>query len=133
VAVDVDLYLESLEPPAITLGGKTHKGRLLSLEEWLPFESQFQEIAQQGGDIKLETISKLVIEYCNVAFPITIWQALNPRRRPIGLQILDLPPVAMIKVMRDFFESQARGLDVQRALGVSENPGPLDDPSQPSS
>jgi hypothetical protein len=49
------------------------------------------------------------------------------------MQILDLPPVAMIKVMRDFFESQARGLDVQRALGVSEKPGLLDDPSQPSS
>jgi hypothetical protein len=131
VAVDVDLYLESLEPPTITIGGKTHKGRLLSLEEWLPFESQFQKIAQQGGQIQLETIRKLVIDYCGAAFPISIWQALNFRRRPVSLQIMDLPPVAMIKVMRDFFESQARGLDVQRALEDEENPGLLDDLSQP--
>ena len=133
MAVDVDLYLESLEPPTITIGGKTHKGRLLSLEEWLPFEGQFQTIAEQGGDLSLDTIRKLVMDYCAVAFPISIWQALNFRRKPVSLQILELPPVAMIKVMRDFFESQARGLDVHRAL---EDDGSLDlseDPSPQSS
>ena len=133
MAIDVDLYLESLEPPIITIGGKTYRGRLLSLEEWLPFESQFQKIGDVAGVIQLKAIRDLIRDYCMVAFPVTIWQALNPRRKPIAFQILALPPAAMIKVMKDFFVSQARGLDVHRALEDDANQDQSDDQSPPSS
>lgn len=115
MAIDVDAYIESLEPPSITIGGKTYVGQFLSLEEWLPFEARFQMFASKGGTIDLKTLKKLIRDYCYLAFPEKWYKLFNPWHKTMGDRVNALPPAAILKVMRDFFESQARVLDVRRA------------------
>lgn len=111
MAVDADAYLESLEPPALTIGGTTYQGQFLSLEEWLPFESKFVTLSKMVvEDFDLNFWRKLVLDFCLLAFPPRWRDVLNPWHKTVGQLVLTLPPVLQMKVMKDFFESQQRGI-----------------------
>lgn len=120
MAVDIDVYLDSLSPPEITINGKTFKGRLLSLPEWLPFEKQFANLGEGDALAQFKVLQNLIQSFCDLAFPSPFWQLFNFRYKTVAQQILALPPSAMIKVMRDFFASQARGIDIRRVLAGDE-------------
>jgi len=102
MAFDADAYLEALGHPTITIGGRTHKGRLLSIEEWLPFEPMMKKAAARN--MEFSELKTLVKKYCRKIFPrrFRFW------RRSVGSQILKLPPQAMIEAMVSFFECQGR-------------------------
>ena len=118
MAFDADAYLEALEPPEIKLGGKVYKGRHLSLEEWMPMEKQFSDFSPES--ITVIQLKQLIRDFCNHAFPSPWWQLFNPRFKTVGEMVCNLPPSAMVKAATDFFESQARALDVQRAQTENE-------------
>ncbi len=111
MAVDADAYLESLQPPSIKIGGVTYTGEFLSIEEWLPFEPRFKKLANMGTDgLDLKFWTKLILDFCDLAFPIRMRDAWNPRFTSVGQRVLKLPPFIQMKVMADFFASQQRGL-----------------------
>lgn len=116
---DADQYLESLKPPEIKLQGKVYKGRLLSLEEWLPFEQTlgaFKTVKENGNAVQdLAAMKSVIRKFCEVVFPTPFWQIFNPFKKTVAEMVIALPPAVMFKATRDFFESQARGLDALRA------------------
>ena len=123
---DADAFLETLKPPQIKLGGVTYTGRLLSIEEWLPFESRlsaFKEVRENGNRIKdLEEMKKVLKQFCDLAFPSPLWRIMNPFRKTISERIVALPPAALFKATRDFFECQRRALDTLRQVSEEEVP-----------
>jgi hypothetical protein len=106
---DADAYLETLQPPTIKIGGKEYVGRLLSIEEWLPFEPRLNKIAKQEADV--DEIRDTIRDYCNLVFQPTWKDLFNFRRKTVAEQIVALPPRALLKAAADFFESQARALN----------------------
>jgi len=128
MSFDADAYLEALQPPEITVGGKHYMGRFLSIEDWAPFEprlAKFKEAQELLDMQKLDpkaiqahanTVKQVIRDFCNAAFPSPWYQLFNPWYRTVAEQVLALPPAAMMKAAVDFFESQARALDVNRAL-----------------
>lgn len=111
---DADAYLEALGPPVVKLEGQVHTGRMLSIEEWTPFEKRM--LAIQQGTASQEEIQRFIKDYCDVAFMASWRQLLNPFRKTVAEKVLRLPPAALMKVAHYFFECQARGMDALRAM-----------------
>lgn len=108
MSFDADAYLDSLQPPEIKLGGKTYKGRLLSLEEWMPFEPRLQAVASEKATV--EEIRGVIKDFCDAVFPVPLLDLLNFRRKTVGEQVVALPPAALLKAAAYFFECQARAM-----------------------
>jgi hypothetical protein len=127
--VDVDAYLESLQPPTIKINGVTHVGKFLSHDEYMPFMMMLNKVG--SSEAEDWEIKKLILDYCGKAFPRTrkqwwsdLFRSITPFVKPnptVGAQVIALPPTAMMKVMIDFFQSQARALNVQPVVdSISE-------------
>jgi len=112
MSFDADKYVEALEPPEIIIGGVTHTGRFLSIDQWTRFESQLK--AAVRGDLDMRSLRKLVRGYCRIVFPRR-FQFWKPS---VGSRVLALPPVAMMKAVSHFFECQGRAM--------MERPGDVD-------
>ena len=132
MSFDADAYIEALEPPRFTIKGKTHVGQFISIEDWGPFEQRlakfqrFSEALKSGkvsseDQISYEDIKRLILDYCNHAFPSPWYQLFNPWHRTVGSLVIRLPAAAMYKAARDFFECQARSMDVDAAVQEDES------------
>lgn len=62
---DADAYLEAIEKPSLTIGGRVYEGELLSLEEYLPFIKRLNKFAELNTEELKDPveIAKLEIEY----------------------------------------------------------------------
>lgn len=124
MSFDADAYLKAvLEPPAILIDGVTYEGRLLSLEEWLPFQDRLaalQEVRNKEDPGAWRDVYKIVRDYCNLAFPEKWWCYLMPWRKTVADRVLELPPVAMLAAVQDFFVRQARALRFDAGAGASQ-------------
>ena len=119
MAFDADSYLKTLEPPTLTLGGKTYVGRPVSIQTW---DRDFRDdVARaQEGDATAEEIYDLIYRYTMEAFPRPWWKRLLlPFGKTVADRVVELPPAALLEVMRDFFESQVRA--IQGPDGPNEN------------
>lgn len=104
MAFDADEMLQGLEPPTITVGGRTYRGRLLSLEEWAPFEPDIRRAMQREMDVA--ELREFLRRYVDTIFPRPWWAALSrPRMSSV---VLALPLKVQMEALRDFLACQGR-------------------------
>ena len=103
---DADARKEALERPTVKLGGRTYTGRLLSIEQFAPFNERVQGKKQ----LSFDDIMTLVGDYCDEVFPRPWWKRWQPSVRDL---LLMQPPVVVLEAWKDFFRCQvlACGLD----------------------
>lgn len=127
---NADAYLESLEPPQVKLGGTLYKGRLLSIEEWAPFERRFSKMVETPDDQTLNDVLGVVEDYLRLAFASyarPAWQFWRPRN-PFVDRFMHQPAAMITKTMESFLRSQA----LANGAGLGENEAPEGSPQQSS-
>ncbi len=111
---DADALAARFDPPTVRLGGRVYRGRILSIEEWDPFQTRIERIQSRDEDDKLGQAEMIALfrEYGNAVFGRrrTWWEwtlgiAVNPTER-----LLKLPPNAMLDVFLSFFSCQGRAI-----------------------
>jgi hypothetical protein len=109
---DADARAEALELPKVSIGGRTYTGRLLSIEQFAPFN----ERVQGKKLLSFDDIMTLVGDYCDVVFPHPWWKRWQSSVREL---LLAQPPVVVLEAWRDFFRCQvlACGLDPSVVAG----------------
>jgi hypothetical protein len=91
--MDVDALTKALEPPTITVGGKTYTGKILSLHQMLPLIKRFEDM---GDSVAVEELAALLGDTFEAAgFPVTVTE--------------QIPLAVMDEVLSDFFERQVAG------------------------
>lgn len=127
---DSKQYLAGLEPPTfIASDGSKFVGRLLSVEEWLPYESRMQQASL--GEMTGIQMRAFIRDLVMVFFPRG-WRLWTRRWwRPCWWYVRRLPPVGQLRAVHSFMESQREGLGiespplgtkVQQLLGISTPP-----------
>jgi hypothetical protein len=114
---DAQQYLESLEPATFRdPKGRLHIGRVLSYQEWLPFQDRMRELSK--GESSPEKTTAIIREFCGALFPKPWWKFW---RRSVAEHILMLPPPAAIEALQSFSQSQAKILTANPSgLGEGE-------------
>lgn len=103
VAFDADALTVSLEAPALTIGGVRYEGRLLSIEEWLPFLDRVQAI-QRTGKTEMADVVTLYRDYMRAVFPRSRFKFWAPDPVPILMR----QPFTVVRQAFDrFFSLQA--------------------------
>lgn len=113
MAYDADAVAASMEAPAVTIRGKTYTGRILSYEEFLPFQARLDAFA--AGQLDEKEMMALFREYLEAVFPkkFPSWFREDTVR-----VILTHPGV--LGIMRSFFQSQVLALAM--SLGLRRAP-----------
>lgn len=112
--MDVDALIRALEPPSITVGGKTYTGKILSLHQMLPLIKRFEAM---GDTVGVEELADLLSETFEAAgFPDVVDQ---------------IPLPLMEAVLEDFFEQQvgAQNRETRRAMKSTGSSKPRTDPA----
>lgn len=135
-AIDADELARTLRPPVIRVGNRMYRGRLLSYQEFIPFQrlgEKMREAAkanEQGLDP--EALVEMFMRYGNLVFGRRWWEVwrigTNPTRR-----LMALPPAAMMEAFRGLFRVQARAMRMARPDNLtSTSAPPLPDNAAPS-
>ena len=104
--INVDQWLDSVEKPTITLNGKTHTGRLLSYQQFLPIMKRLEGIRDSGDN---EAYMSLATDYLNLVFPpstFAFW------KKPLASQILALPNIQ--EVLTHFLVQQTASMGLSK-------------------
>ncbi len=101
---DAQQYLDALSPPQFKdTKGRVHTGRLISYEEFLPFQRKMQTLATAPPS---DTVARTIIRsMVGLLFPKPWWKFW---RRSVTAHVLRLPPPAAIAAMQDFSQSLAK-------------------------
>lgn len=111
-------YLETYRPPIfVDVDGKEYEGRVLSHEQWLPFEQRFHALGE--GEADYSEVRGLVSDLTRAMFP----RGWRFWRRSVRSRLLHMPPMAWLHALAHFRQAQARhyGLPIS-PTGL----GPLD-------
>lgn len=100
---DADQYVAGLEHPTITVSGETYVGRILSAVEFMPYEIRMRAVV--AGDVEGTDLARLIMDYCNVVFPLPWWKFWQPS---IGRIVLGLPPLVMMEAVKSFLVCQGK-------------------------
>lgn len=131
MAFDADAFVAALEPPTLTAGGRTYRGRLLSAVQWLRLHEEkarltraAEEATTPAAAAAVEFMARRLTERTVAAFfPRRWWQL----RSPALAAYRRLPPAAQLAALADFSECQRRAMP--SAEGVTPAPdapgGPL--------
>lgn len=105
-------YLESLEPPVfIAPDGSRFIGRILSIEEWQPFEMRMQ--AAGRGELTGQQMLAFMYQITSAFFPRG-WRFWTKRWwRPCAWHIRRLPPVGQLRAVYSFMRSQRLALGME--------------------
>lgn len=71
---DAAEYVEALEPPILKIAGRTYRGRLLSMDEWIPFEPRTMRVANQEAD--WPEARAWIRDFTDATFPPRVWPSL---------------------------------------------------------
>lgn len=132
---DADALAAAQEAPTMTVGGFLYRGRLLSIEEWMPWWDRLtalrkgrEQIRDSQDDAKafLVTLLQFYRDYLRVIFPRTRFRFWAPD--PVE-HLMRQPYVVIEEAMDRFFSLQERA-----TFGESVRPNPIPSalPGQPS-
>lgn len=107
MAFDADQYLEALQPPTYTHGGRTYVGRILSFEEWVRLAPDLKRAAK--GEMDYLGLRLFARRVCAAMFPRPWWKP-GPS---VASLVLSLPLAAQRDALADFFRSQARAMGIE--------------------
>lgn len=122
-------FLEAMRPPEFTAkNGDVFVGRILSIEEWQPYEVRMQKAA--AGAMQWPEMRALLRDLTIEFFPRG-WRFWTLRFwRPCWYWVDKLPPVLQLRAVYSFMHSQADalglemptlGTKMQKLLGLDAN------------
>lgn len=101
-------YLEALRPPEfVAPNGTRYRGKLLSVDEWQPFEERLR--AAQAGQLVGPALHALLRDLTSAMFPRD-WRFW---KRSCWQQVKRLPPVGQLRAVYTFLQSQGEALGVK--------------------
>lgn len=112
---NADAYVSALEPPVFVTGGVEHVGRIVSFEEWIPFERRLTKY-RTGGMLPHEA-QRLLRDLADLIFPppprprVPWWRRRLGRRPPpaapsVGDALAALPMPVQLEALAGFIASQ---------------------------
>lgn len=109
---DSKQYLESLEPPVfIAPDGSRFIGRILSIDEWQPFEMRMQMAGR--GELTGPQLFKLLRDITGAFFPRG-WRFWSRRWwRGCWYHVHRLPPIGQLRAVYSFMLSQRQALGLE--------------------
>lgn len=114
---DADAYLAGLERPTVRIGNITFRGRLLSIEEWLPFEELLAAIADAANGEPTAQASadmhEFAEKYLRAVFPREDIPWYLRRRDPVPA-LLKLPWAGLLELLKSFLAAQRRSMTPAR-------------------
>lgn len=106
---DQDAYVDALEPPVYVAGGRTHRGVILSADEFFAFVDRIKA----GGDQRAQ-----IREFFDLVFPPLRprwwwWVLRDARPRSVAEYVAELPLGGQLEAFKSFSAAQARmnGID----------------------
>ena len=112
-------YLEAIRPPEfIGSDGARFVGRLLSIDEWQPYEERMR--AASRGELTWPDLQRLLADLTRAFFPRG-WRAWTARFwRPCWWYVRRLPPLGQLRAVYSFMQSQGKALGLETPdLGTS--------------
>lgn len=102
---DADQHAAAQERPVLIVGGLRYEGRLLSIEEWLPFADEVEQL--RAREAPVAAWSAFTRRYLQAVFPRQRfrWWAPDPVE-----QLLRQPWVVVQEALQRFFDLQARAM-----------------------
>jgi hypothetical protein len=103
---DADSRLSQLDRPAIRLGGRLYVGRLLSLEEWEPFELRMEQLKE--STMTQPEVRRFLCEYSDAVFARRYWWQVwqrSPTQR-----LMRSPTAVQVEAFTNFFVAQRRSM-----------------------
>lgn len=104
---NADEYLATLEHPTVVLNGKTYVGRILSINEYLPFA---QRIESSANGTTSENTVEFARDYLMAVFPVKpvpFWRPDLREDDPVP-QLLNHP--GLLPLIESFLSLQARAM-----------------------
>lgn len=101
---DADAYSAAIEAPSVQLNNKTYTGRILSMEQFIPFSTRFDRLI--AGQLSPLEESTLYREYLRMLFPKKLYYKW--RGDPVDL-LMKSP--ALTSTMIHFFVCQLHALN----------------------
>jgi hypothetical protein len=107
---DADERLANLARPAIKLGGRVYVGRLLSIEEWEPFEERME--ALKNKTMSEPSVREFFREYGHTIFARRWWERWkgDPTDR-----LLREAPIVQLEAFVSFWVAQQRAMRPSKA------------------
>jgi hypothetical protein len=118
VNFNADAYLDAMERPSFTIGGRTHQGRILSFDEWLEFEPRMR--AAVAGELGPNDLRLLVYQFVRRLFPKPWWRFWS---RSVAWHLLSLPLEAQMKAVESFIRSQVRAMGLRAQTPAKSTSG----------
>lgn len=125
---DADAFDVELGAPRLKIGGRTYVGRILSFEEFAPFEKRSMALddpapRQEHPERWKAEFHALAADYLRTVFPAPPWWQFW-RQDPVPQM---LAHHGLLQGLKDFFEIQARALKLmmgasQKAAGSDSAP-----------
>lgn len=120
---DADAFDVELGAPQLKIGGRLYVGRILSFEEFAPFEKRSMELddpdRQKDRTAWEAAFKALARDYLREVFPPPPWWAVW-RRDPVPTMVTHL---GLLKALKSFFETQARALKMMVGATSQETVG----------
>lgn len=91
-------------------------GRILSAVEFLPYEIRMRAVV--AGDVSGPELAGLIMDYCNVVFPLPWWKFWKPS---VGRLVLNMAPLTMMEAVKSFLVCQAKA---SGEMNETPAPGP---------
>lgn len=142
---DVDAALGKVGRPSCLLGGRLYEGRILSIEEFTPYQDLAADIGEKDDpdEDDLATLLGLFRDYGHTIFedlvpPLPRWKqvwemtsatAWRDRFDPTE-ELLTLPPVVALNTFMGFFQCQLAAMDVAK-VGADSTPYTIPTSSPP--
>lgn len=126
MAFDSQQYMAALQPPTfIALNGRKYVGRILSVDEWQPYQIQMRDAGRGDGTVDWNKLRKVMYNITKALFPKPWWKFWE---RGAIYWLRKLPPVGQMRAVWDFMQSQAKALGMElkptpgmlRLLGLSD-------------
>lgn len=99
---DRDAYLEALEPPMFVAGGRTHRGVILSADEWIALGKRLERTGE-SREAQLEAVRVV----CDQLFPpLPWWVRWRVREPSVADLVAELPFAGQVEVFKRFLAAQ---------------------------
>jgi hypothetical protein len=100
-------FAAAVRPPQLSIKGRTYTGRILSLEQFAPFEPYLTRMSDPTSPMGASQIAAFVAVYLRTVFP---WQARYLWQGDPVTHLRALPWGELLEVLQGFFAAQVASM-----------------------